>query len=48
MTTIKFENSMNKLTTGRRYLQFNKQLVAKIYKEFLQIEREKTDNPIGK
>lgn len=48
LTIIKFENFMNKSTTGRRYLQFNKQLVAKIYKEFLQIERQKTDNPKGK
>lgn len=34
-----------KTTTGSRYLQLDKRSVAIVYKEFLQIKRQKADNP---
>lgn len=32
-------------TTESRYLQLDKRSVAIVYKEFLQIKRQKSDNP---
>lgn len=42
------QNMKRESLQGKKYLQLNKELVANIYKEFLQIKGQETDNPIGK
>ena len=42
------QNMKRESLQGKKYLQLNKELVANIYKEFLQIKGQETDNPLGK